>query len=102
MGEQDSPWKEALERYMEAALALLFPAVHADIDWTRRYECLSNELRTLIRQGEIGERQADLMVKVWRKGGGEHWLLIHIEAQGGHEVGFPRRMFVYHYRLFTR
>jgi hypothetical protein len=31
--DYDSPWKEALDTYFEAALALLFPAVHALNDW---------------------------------------------------------------------
>lgn len=83
-------------------MALLFPVVHDDIDWSRGHELLPNELRKLIRQDEIGERKADLLVKVWRTNGGERWLLIHLEVQGGHETAFPRRMFVYHYRLFNR
>ena len=28
----DSPWKEALDRYFEAFLSLLFPDVHGQID----------------------------------------------------------------------
>ena len=34
MADYDSPWKEALDRYFEACLALFFPEAHADIDWT--------------------------------------------------------------------
>jgi hypothetical protein len=34
----DSPWKEALERYFRPFLALLYPHVHDDIDWSRGYE----------------------------------------------------------------
>ena len=30
--DQDSPWKEALERFFPEFLALLFPAIHAEID----------------------------------------------------------------------
>ncbi len=33
--DHDSPWKEALERYFPDFLALLFPHIHAEIDWTR-------------------------------------------------------------------
>lgn len=102
MAEQDSPWKEALEHYLEPFLALFFPDIHSDIDWTHGHEWLNNELRKMTRKDEIGKRATDLLVKVWRKDGGERWLLIHIEIQAGHEVGFPRRMFVYHYRLFNQ
>lgn len=30
--DQDTPWKEALERFFPEFLALLFPAIHAEID----------------------------------------------------------------------
>lgn len=102
MAEKDSTWKEALERYLEPFLALFFPTIHADIDWTRGHEWLNKELHKMMRKDEIGERVVDVLVKVWHKDGAERWLLIHIEVQGGYEAGFPRRMFVYHYRLFNR
>lgn len=102
MSEQDSPWKEALERYLPSFLALYFPAVHAAIDWSRSYEWLNTELRQVVRDAELGSRLADVLVKVWRHDGSENWLLIHMEVQGWQETDFPRRMFVYHYRIFDR
>ncbi|WP_295390063.1 hypothetical protein [uncultured Thiodictyon sp.] len=38
--DRDSPWKEALERYFPDFLALLFPHIHAEIDWTRGHSFL--------------------------------------------------------------
>ena len=102
MSEQDSPWKEALERYLSSFLALYFPAVHAAIDWSRNYEWLNTELRQVVPDAELGLRLADVLVKVWLLDGTESWLLIHIEVQGWPETDFPRRMFVYHYRIFDR
>jgi hypothetical protein len=102
MSEQDSPWKEALERYLPSFLALYFPTVHSAIDWTRSYEWLNTELRQVVADAELGTRLADVLVKVWRHNGEESWLLIHIEVQGWQETDFPRRMFVYHYRIFDR
>ncbi len=102
MSEQDSPWKEALERYLPSFLALYFPAVHAAIDWTRSHEWLNTELRQVVRDAEMGKRLADVLVKVWRKDGQESWLLIHIEVQGWPEQDFAQRLFVYHYRIFDR
>ncbi len=32
--DYDSPWKEALERFFPEFLALLFPAIYAQIDWS--------------------------------------------------------------------
>lgn len=102
MSEQDSPWKEALERYLPSFLALYFPAVHDAIDWSRSYEWLNTELRQVVRDAELGKRLADVLVKVWQKDGQESWLLIHIEVQGWPEPDFPQRLFVYHYRIFDR
>jgi hypothetical protein len=31
----DSPWKEALERFLEPFLAFFCPHLHALVDWTR-------------------------------------------------------------------
>jgi hypothetical protein len=42
--DQDSPWKEVIERYFEPFLAFFFPRAHAEIDWTRGYELLDKEL----------------------------------------------------------
>jgi hypothetical protein len=33
--DYDSPWKEALHRYLQESLAFFFPAISRDIDWTR-------------------------------------------------------------------
>ncbi len=35
--DYDSPWKEALAQFLPDALALFFPAIHAQIDWDRGY-----------------------------------------------------------------
>jgi hypothetical protein len=36
--ELDSPWKEALQRFLEPCLAFYFPQAHAGIDWSRGYQ----------------------------------------------------------------
>jgi hypothetical protein len=102
MSDTDSTWKEALQRYLQPFLALFFPKIHDDIDWTRGYEWLDKELHKLTRKDEVGGRIVDVLVKVYRKNGKERWLLIHIEVQGSYEAVFPQRMFVYHYRIFNR
>jgi hypothetical protein len=100
--DYDSPWKEALDRYFEPFLAFFFPQVHADINWTRGYEMLDKELQQVIREAEVGRRYVDKLVKVWLKNGTQKWLLIHVEVQTWRETGFPRRMYVYNYRLFDK
>jgi hypothetical protein len=100
--DYDSPWKEALDRYFEAALAFFFPQVHDDIDWSRGYEMLDKELQKIVRQARHGRRVVDKLVKVWLRDGQERWLLIHAEVQARREGAFPKRMYVYNYRLFDR
>lgn len=96
----DGPWKEALGRYFEASLALMFPKVHAGIDWSRGYEFLDTELQQIVRDAELGKRLADRLVKVFRNNGSEAWVLVHVEVQGQPESAFPKRMYVYNYRIF--
>jgi Putative transposase, YhgA-like len=100
--EYDSPWKEALEVYFEPFLALLFPAVHELIDWSRPYESLEQEFQQLAKDAEVGKRFTDKLFKVWRQDGEEAWVLVHIEVQSQEDTGFAERMFVYNYRCFDR
>jgi hypothetical protein len=47
--DYDSPWKEALEIYFRECLELLFPHAASEIDWSRGYEFLEQELRQVTR-----------------------------------------------------
>ena len=98
----DGPWKQVLERFFEPFLGLLFPAVHAEIDWNHVPEFFDNELQKFSPPGR--PRAVDKLVRVWRRSGTPAWLFIHVEVQAQRETGrtFQRRMFVYHYRLFDR
>jgi hypothetical protein len=96
----DSPWKEALDQFLEAFLAFFFPAIHADLDWAQGYESLDKEFQQIVKSAEAGRRFADKLFKVWQRDGQEKWLLIHIEVQGRFELDFPRRMFDYNVRPF--
>ena len=100
--DYDSPWKEALDAYFEPFVALLFPEVHRQIDWSRGYESLDKEFQQVVREAEIGRRYVDKLVKVWTKDGVECWVLIHIEVQTSRDAAFPQRMYVYNYRIFDR
>jgi hypothetical protein len=98
----DSPWKEALEHFLEPFLTFFFPAVHAAIDWRRGYRSLDKELQQITRDARTGRRLADKLFQVWRTDGDEAWLLIHVEVQGRRERDFPERMFIYCYRIYDR
>jgi hypothetical protein len=100
--DYDSPWKEALDVYFELFLELLFPNIHAQIDWSRGYKSLDKEFQKVIREAEVGRRYVDKLVKVWTKAGVECWVLIHVEVQTTRDADFPERMYVYNYRVFDR
>jgi hypothetical protein len=102
MVEYDSPWKDALDEYLPAFMELFFPAAQREIDWTRGYEILDTELQQIVRDAELGMRRVDRLFKVWRTSGEEAWILIHIEIQNQRDTGLPKRMFVYHYRIFDK
>jgi hypothetical protein len=98
----DEPWKAALEKFFEAFIAFFFPDAHAGIDWERGYEFLDKEFQRIVPDAEIGKRFVDKLVKVFLVDGSEAWLLLHIEIQSQTDADFPKRMFVYHYRIFDR
>jgi len=100
--DYDSPWKQIIEELFNPFLEFFFPALHADIDFSRGYEIKSKELYKLLKQQEIGKRYADELIKVYLKDGTEQWLLIHIEVQNYKEEDFAKRMFVYYYRIFDK
>jgi hypothetical protein len=83
-------------------MAFFFPQAHGDIDWTRGYEFLDQELQQVTPDAALGRRRVDKLVKVWRTGGDEAWVLVHIEVQSQEETEFAERMYVYNYRLFDR
>ncbi|MFC1707932.1 cytosolic protein, partial [Planctomycetota bacterium] len=98
----DSPWKEALERYLPDFMALLFPAIHRDIDWSEGFEFLDKELQQVVRDAQLGTRLADKLIKLKRRTGEETWVLLHVEVQGQMDPELPLRMYVYNYRIFDR
>ncbi len=98
--EYDSPWKEIIEIFFENLMALLFPQIHARIDWSYPYESLEQELREVVRGARAGPRAVDKLIKVRTLGGEPLYVFIHIEVQVSRDSEFSLRMFIYQYRLF--
>ena len=98
--DYDNPWKEALSLYFQPFMAFFFPEIDANINWSRGYEFLDKEFQQVVRDAEIGRREADKLVKVWRGDGAEIWVLIHVEIQSQASSDFAERMYVYNYRIF--
>jgi hypothetical protein len=98
--DYDSPWKEVSGRFFPQLVAFFAPDLHAVVDWSAGYEFLEQELREMLRDAETGLRRVDKVVKVRTLAGKPLYLVLHVEIQVSRESGFPRRMFVYFYRLY--
>jgi predicted transposase YdaD len=100
--KQDSAWKEVVEDLFERFLFFFVPRIHKNIDFSKGYEFLEQELKEIIKHSKTGKRHTDKLAKVYLKDGSKQWLLIHIEIQGYKQKDFPERMYVYNYRIFDR
>ncbi|NES21515.1 MAG: transposase [Symploca sp. SIO3E6] len=102
MREYDGPWKETIAFYFRDFLLFFFPSIAEDIEWEFGFEFLDTELQKIKRETETGIREADKLVKVWRKTGEEQWVFLHIEIQSQRKTDFCERMYIYHNRIFDR
>ena len=100
--DYDSPWKETIECYFADFLALLFPELHALIDWNQEHVFLDQEFRAVVRNARQGKRTVDKLVRVHLKAGGSLCVYLHIEIQASREHNFQKRMYTYHYRIFDK
>lgn len=98
----DNPWKSVIELYFRDFLRLFFPAIEADIDWSKPIVFLDKELQKVVRDAEIPKRYADKLVQVHRLNGQKTLVICHIEVQGQWEGDFAVRMYSYNYRLRDR
>jgi len=97
----DQGWKEAIRTFFPHFLSFFFPSIAQHIDIPKGFEFLDKELGRISKKG-VGGRKVDALVKAYLKDGQEQWLLIHIEVQGYPQEEFPKRMFIYNYRIFDR
>ena len=102
MADFVSPWKMALALYFRPFLQLFFPHIHDDIDWSRSWESLDKELQQLAPRSARGKKSVDHLAKVWRKHGGEAWVLVHVDVQTQRERTFAERMAGYNFRIHDR
>lgn len=100
--DYDTPWKDAVTRYFPEFIAFYFPDAAREIDWSRGYEFLDQELAQVVKDAELGKRLIDKLVRVATHEGGEQWVYIHVEVQGGRNSDFAERLFTYNYRLYDK
>ena len=100
--DYDSPWKEALTRYLPEFLDFYFPLAYQAIDWTQPHTFLDQELAQIVRDSELGKRRIDRLVQVTTRTLEIEWVYIHIEVQSHVDSDFTERLFTYNYRLYDR
>jgi len=99
---QDSPWKDTIDQFTRSLLEVTFPDVAAGIDWSVQPESLEQELREITPASEVGAKRVDKLLKVRLLDGADQWLYLHIEVQMRHDPDLPKRLFIYHYRIFDK
>lgn len=100
--DYDSPWKIALDKYLEEFLDFYFPKVSLLIDWSVQPKALDSEFQSVVKDSELGRNRADKLVEVVLKDGDKRLLNVHIEVQSQKDSHFERRMFTYFYRIFDK
>ena len=99
---QDLIQEVVASAYFEPFLALFFPTPMPRSTGAAAAIPSNRELRQIVREGELGRRRVDHLVKVWLTSGQEQWVLVHVEVQTAEDPDFARRMYTYNYRLFDR
>ena len=57
--EYDVPWKTFIELYFHDFMTFFFPAIEADIDWSKPIRFLDKELRAIRLVGNPGIQSAN-------------------------------------------
>lgn len=98
--DHDAAWKDAFRLFLPQFLQMFHPEMASATDHSRPIRFLEQELRRIQRRAKIGRRAVDILAELPLRGGGEMWLLVHIEVQSRKDPELPHRMWVYHYRAY--
>lgn len=100
----DSAWKKVIEKLFKDFLEFFFPEIYQAIDFTKKIHFLDKELQEIAPDSNMGDRTADVLVKVHLKDGSLTYIciIIHIEVQSQPKPGFMERMFIYFYRGYDK
>ena len=79
---KDILWKGVLQWVLDDLLRFVFPDADQVFDFQKRFIYLDKELAELNPGSgkETNVRSVDNLVRVFRKDGGEEWILVHIEV----------------------
>ena len=100
--DYDGAWKETVEVFLPGLVELSLPAIAGEIDWSRGYEFLDSELRSLFPRRGSRRSRVDKLVHVFFKDGRSQWIYLHLEIQSQASEDTPVRMFQYYYRIYDQ
>jgi predicted transposase/invertase (TIGR01784 family) len=100
----DSAWKKVIEKFFKHFLEFFFPDIYQAIDFTKEIHFLDKELQEIAPDSNMGDRVADVLVKVHLKNGNLTYIciIIHIEVQSQAKTGLMERLFIYFYRGYDK
>ncbi len=98
----DSAWKNIIRKLFKYFLEFFFFEIYEAIDFTKGFHFLDKELNEIDPDSNIGDRVADVLVKVHLKTGrtGYICIFIHLEVQNQPIENFMEKMYIYNYRTF--
>jgi hypothetical protein len=100
----DSAWKTVIRELFKDFLEFFYPEIYRAIDFEKGSTFLDKELTEIDPGSDLGDRVADVLVKVHLHTGDIRYIsiIIHIEVQGQARNDFMDRMFIYYYRAFDK
>ena len=99
--DEDSLWKDIVERFFYSMLERAIPTLYTDADTDTQPRFLDKELKKATYAMGGGKHVADFLVEVPLKNGTCEWILLHIELQGKGGESLPFRMFHYKALIFA-
>lgn len=96
--DHDQLFKQLISTFFEEFIALFFPEMHQQLDFSS-IKPLADEVFTDLIHGE--RRQADMVMEVSLKGQ-DTLLIIHVESQSYTQEKFRERMYQYFSLLYTK
>lgn len=100
--QSDVAWKEILDAYFKDFVEYCLPELYVLINWKKQWHSLDKELQAITKGADSGKRLLDKLFKIFLKDGCEQWVLVHLEIQGNYDSDFPKRMFIYGYRIYDK
>ncbi|SEN62969.1 hypothetical protein SAMN05216436_11930 [bacterium A37T11] len=102
--QDDKLLKSTFEYWFPYLLRFFYPNADDIFDFDRGIEFLDKQLKLIIpeRERSKGDREADLLARVYLKDGTERWIICNVEIEASSSVTFSFRLFQYWYRCIDK